>query len=317
MACYSPLHGFKGEVTPEGKRPIVWKRSESDGGERCQLPCGKCLGCRMTYAKGWAIRCMHERQMHEDSCFVTLTFDEKHLPPGGFCKRCDADMPEGSVHVCHVQLFMKRLRKECGRVRYFFAGEYGGKFGRPHYHGLLFGLDFPDKVLKSQRMGNCLYESAVLGKLWPFGFHSIGDVSFKSASYVARYCTKKATEVATSETYRDADAGERFLVDKRSGLLKRAEFTVMSRRPGIGASWFDRFESDVFPSDEVIFNGQRMRPPRFYDNLLDKHDPDLLESLKLVRAQRVDFVDNTQERLDVKQEVALANLKHFKRTLED
>lgn len=305
MACYSPLHGFKGESTPQGTRPILWKAPV--GSERQQLPCGKCIGCRLTYAKGWAIRCMHERQMHADSCFVTLTFDEAHL---GLRERADVDVRD-------VQLFMKRLRKECGRVRYFFAGEYGGKFGRPHYHGLLFGFDFSDKVLKTQRLGNFLYESALLSKLWPFGFHSIGDVTFKSASYVARYCTKKATEVATSETYRDADAGERFVVDKCSGLLKRAEFTVMSRRPGIGATWFDRFSSDVFPSDEVIFNGQRMRPPRFYDNLLDKDDPDLLESLKVERAQRVDFADNTQERLDVKQEVCLSNLKHFKRSLED
>lgn len=304
MACYSPLHGFKGELSSkDGTRPILWKAPA--GTERLTVPCGKCIGCRLTYAKGWAIRCMHERQMHEDSCFVTLTFDEDHVPA------------DGNVDVRCVQLFMKRLRKECGHVRYFFAGEYGGKFGRPHYHGLLFGFDFSDKLLKAQRLGNFVYESALLSKLWPFGFHSIGDVTFKSASYVARYCTKKATEVATSETYRDVDAGEHFLVDKRSGLLKRAEFTVMSRRPGIGATWFDSFKSDVFPSDEVIYNGQSLRPPRFYDYLLDRVDPDLLESMKLVRAQRVDFVDNTQERLDVKQKVALANLKHFKRSLED
>lgn len=302
MACYSPLHGFKGEVTPEGKRPIVWKAPF--GAERQVLPCGKCIGCRLSYAKGWALRCMHERQSHDFSSFITLTFDEQHVPS------------DGNLDVRHVQLFVKRLRKELGSVRYFFAGEYGGKFGRPHYHGLLFGIDFSDKVHTSTRLGNRLYESATLSNLWPFGFHSIGDLTFASASYVARYCTKKATESVTSETFRDDVTGKRLVVDKRSGVLKRAEFVCMSRNPGIGSLWFDRYGSDVFPSDEVVFAGKSMRPPRYYDYLLDKQNPDLLESLKLKRAERVDFADNTQERLDTKQEVALAKLKSFKRTLE-
>lgn len=303
-SCFSPLHGFKGELNADGKRPIVWTARPGEL-ERTELPCGKCIGCRLKYAKGWAIRCMHERQCHEDSCFITLTFDDAHLPK------------DGNLDVRHVQLFLKRLRKELGSVRYFFAGEYGGKFGRPHYHGLLFGLDFKDKVQKSIRFGNPVYESPTLAVLWPFGFHSIGDVSFASASYVARYCTKKATEAETQETFKDDDSGKRFVVDKRTGLLKRAEFTVMSRNPGIGAPWFDRFKSDVFPSDEVVYNGQRMRPPRYYDYLLDRTDSELLESLKIERSKRVDRSDNTQERLDVKQEVALAKHKIYKRTLEE
>lgn len=304
MACYSPLHVFQGDLNEENKRPILFKAKPGEF-HRLQLPCGKCIGCRLNYSKGWAIRCMHEAACHEENSAVTLTFDSKHVPP------------DGNLDVRHLQLFMKRLRKSLGRARFFFAGEYGGEFGRPHYHGLLFGVDFPDKYFwKKTSAESLLYRSPSLEKLWPFGYSSIGDVSFQTASYIARYCTKKATEVATSETFRDEDDGKRYVVDKVSGVLKRAEFTVMSRRPGIGSFWFDRYKSDVYPSDEVVHRGTRMRPPRYYDNLLDKSDPDLLEYLKSLRAQRVVGEDNTQARLDVKQEVALANMKIYSRNLE-
>lgn len=293
MACYSPLPGFKGELNANGKRPVVWRAPA--GTEKQPVPCGKCVGCRLAYSKSMAVRCMHESQMHADNCFVTLTFNDDHLPP------------DSSLDVAHVQLFMKRFRKACDRkIRYFFAGEYGGRLGRPHYHGLIFGYDFPDRLLKMENAkGDKFYESQELSDLWPFGFHSIGDLNFATAAYVARYCLKKVVGKEADEHY----------VNRDTGVLRKPEFTVMSRRPGIGATWFDKYRSDVFPSDQVIVNGGVMKPPRYYDNLLDRDDPDLLESLKIDRAAKVSWKESTVDRLMIKEQVKLAQIKSLKRSL--
>jgi len=303
MACYSPLPGFVGPVNENGKSPTIWRAPY--GTEKRPTPCGKCVGCRLTYSKQMALRCMHESQMHADSCFVTLTFDDEHLP-------VDSDLD-----VRHVQLFMKRLRKKYGiGIRHFFAGEYGGKFGRPHYHGLLFGVDFMDKKLVTERMGNRIYESTSLSQLWPFGFHSIGDVTMASAAYVARYCMKKVG--VDYDYHRQIIDGRsvKYQTNKKSGECRVAEFTLMSRRPGIGFSWFEKYFSDVYPDDFVVMNGVKNRPPKYYDYLLDKKDSDLLESLKSIRSDRVDWYESTMERLLVKEQVKLAEIKSLKRTLE-
>lgn len=302
VACYSPLNAWEGKPTESGLISTVWRRSDSPEQVPRTMPCGKCIGCRLRYAKHWATRCMHEAQMHSSNSFVTLTFDDSRLPS------------DGDVHVRDVQLFMKRLRKEIrSKVRYFFAGEYGSQRGRPHYHGLLFGYDFPDKKLESQRFGNRVFTSPLLSRLWPSGFHSIGDVSYASAAYVARYCVKKVG--SDLEYYRDDVSNERMQVDKKTGYTRTAEFVVMSRRPGIGEAWYRKYGSDVYPSDEVIVNGKPDKPPRFYDNLLDADDPDLLESIKRERASLINWSESRLDRLFVKEQVRVAQMKNLVRTL--
>lgn len=297
MACYSPLHAFKGPVNENGKRPVIWRAPA--GSEKQDIPCGKCVGCRLRYAKDWAIRCMHEASLYKENCFITLTFNEKCLPE------------DGSLSVRYVQLFMKRLRKRYPerKIKYFFAGEYGAKVGRPHYHGLLFNHSFPDQRFVVERFGNRVYESPTLKDLWPFGFHSIGDITHASASYVARYCVKKVSGEEADEHY----------ADKRTGVLRKPEFTVMSRGgrtgKGIAYDWFRKYKDDVFPSDEVIFNGKSVKPPRYYDNLLDKVEPDLIEDLKRLRAEKVLWSESTLDRLIVKEEVRKAALGKYVRPL--
>lgn len=309
MACYSPLPGFVGPVNENGKRPIVWKRSQSPTQERCPVPCGKCVGCRLAYSKDMAVRCMHEAQMHNENCFLTLTYDDAHLPPFGELNKRDH------------QLFLKRLRKAFPdkKIRYFMAGEYGGRMGRPHYHYLLFGHNFSDLVLNVERFGHKVYESKSLRELWPFGVHTIGEVTFQSAAYVARYCVKKVNDACD---YFVDENGQRIQVDKKTGQYKLAEFTLMSRGRresgfrGIGSPWYASYKGDVFPSDEVIVNGRSVKPPRYYDNLLAENDSDLLDSLKLARAEKVKWSESTMDRLLVKEQVALAKLKHLVRPLE-
>ena len=187
MACYSPLEGYRrigGGWTP---------RKQDSAGTRLNVPCGQCIGCRLEYSRQWAIRCMHEAQLHESNAFITLTYADEHLPQ------------DRSLDKREFQLFIKRLRKSIQpqRLRYFHCGEYGAKLGRPHYHACLFGFDFPDKELQRySKTGEKLYRSDLLDSAWQNkGWALIGEVTFQSAAYVARYITKKITGEAAHDHY--------------------------------------------------------------------------------------------------------------------
>lgn len=312
MPCYTPLHAYEGPETLEGKVATVWRRSQSPDQIERVLPCGKCIGCRLQYSKSWAMRCMDEAQMYERNCMLTLTYDDEHLPE------------DGSLDVGVFQNFMKRLRKAYGSgIRYFHCGEYGGRLGRPHYHALLFNHDFDDKVLYSVRNGNQVFTSKALDQIWQNGFSLIGSVTFASAAYVARYVTKKATDSDNRETFVDESTGRRMLVDKVTGVVKADEYVTMSRgckklgTGGIGYDWYRKYRSDVYPEDFKVVNGSKCRPPRFYDNLLDKDDPELLDILKIRRKDNSpSYEERSDRRLLVKQEVKLAQIKSLRRSLE-
>lgn len=317
MPCYSPLHAFRAKSPDPQKAVIVFRRSDSFRGERLDLPCGQCVGCRLERSRQWAVRCMHESQMHAENSFLTLTFSDDHLPKGsGVCGRCvRPHVLERSLCVSTFQDFVKRLRFSIGKpVRYYHCGEYGEVLGRPHYHALLFGYDFDDKKVHAHSNGNTLYTSDKLSALWPFGYAVIGDVTFESAAYVARYVMKKVTGEKAEAHYGG----------------RAPEYTTMSRRPGIGATWFDRFMSDVYPHDRVVVRGSPCRPPRFYDELFRRVDPSTLALLKLKRSKDsekfvLDFLEDGRlisvseqdgRRLLVKEEVKKAELQNLKRSLE-
>ncbi|AXL14473.1 replication initiator protein [Microviridae sp.] len=263
MACYSPLQAFR---TAKGE--VVFEQPRGCFSIPLTLPCGQCVGCRLERSRQWAIRCVHEASLHKNNCFITLTFSNEHLP----------NPP--TLDVRDFQLFMKRLRKEFGPgVRFYHCGEYGEKFGRPHYHAILFNLDFPDKYLFNVVNGQNLYRSPTLERLWPFGHSSIGSVTFESAAYVARYVMKKITGDAAKQYYSYCPkTGEVF--------ERKPEYTTMSRRPGIAKGWFDKFLTDVFPSDEVVLRGKSMKPPKYYDNQYEIVYPDEYVKMKQERMAR-------------------------------
>lgn len=223
-------------------------------GSPTKRPCGVCIDCRLDYSRQWAIRCVHEAQMHEQNSFLTLTYNDDNLPY------------DGSVSREELQKFMKRLRKKVNTdIRFFASAEYGKKYDRPHYHLCLFGYDFPDKKAfsytnRKSGVPDILYVSKMLGKVWQKGFHTIGEVNFKSAGYVARYCMKK-----------HHGKGQKMVYD---GL--EPEFALMSRgqkkggKGGIGKTWFEKYWTDCYPKDFVTVNGKKHRPPKYYDSLLEK-----------------------------------------------
>nr|QJB19059.1 MAG: replication initiator protein [Microvirus sp.] len=259
MPCYGPLTAYYSkELNPTGKRSLIFDRRASHSGVAVKLPCGQCIGCRLERSRQWAMRCMHEKRVcNAESSFVTLTYDNKNMPS------------ECSLSVRDLQLFMKRLRKRTGDgVRFYACGEYGETTFRPHYHILLFNRDFSDKKFyKNAGCGEKLWNSSTLDELWPFGFNVIGDVTFDSCAYVARYIVKKITGDKAEAHY--------------GGRLP--EFTVMSRRPGIGFSWYEKYGEHAYALDSVVMNGKEIRPPRYYDTKYELVDSDQLALLKKKR----------------------------------
>lgn len=223
---------------------------------------------------------MNEASLHDDNCFITLTYDQEHLPENWSLRKED------------YQKFMKRLRKRFSetRIRYYQCGEYGERGGRPHYHALLFGWKPPDLVQLRTEGDHILYGSAILTEVWGLGMTVVGEVTFESASYVAQYCMKKKTGKGAKEyQVLEADTGEVFEVEP--------PYATMSRRPGIGAEWFDRYKGDCYPSDTMISRGREMQPPKYYDGLLEKSDAELYEMIKARRKERMEKKDRSSVRL--------------------
>lgn len=253
------------------------------------LPCGQCIGCRLEYSRNWAIRCMHEASLHAENCFITLTYDDFHLPANGTLVKRD------------FQLFMKRLRKEFpnARIRYYHCGEYGERFGRPHYHACIFGFDFPDKEYLGERGDFPVFRSATLERLWPFGRSEIGSVTFESAAYVARYIVTKVTGDAAADYYGG----------------RQPEYVTMSRRPGIGRDWVLTNMSEVCANDGVFSRGVFVQPPRYYDSAFEIFRPGEMERMKARRDEARKRVDETTRRLQDREKCTFSRVSLSQRRL--
>ncbi len=273
-----------------------------DGYEHIQLPCGQCIGCRLEYSRQWAIRCTHEASMHLHNCFITLTYDEQHLPKNG------------TLIVKDYQDFMKRLRHSVKpkKIRFFHCGEYGEKNGRPHYHACIFNHDFEDKTLFRKINNVPLYISNTLTQLWGKGLVSIGAVTFESAAYVARYIMKKQNGTTIESKYEN--------IDFKTGevITLKKEYTTMSRRPGIAHDWYNTYKDDVYPHDYlVIRNGKKIKPPKYYDSLYELDNPEqhanVKENRKIEGIKNAD--NNTYDRLRVREKIKQSKINKLPRIL--
>lgn len=338
MPCYHPLNAF--QELSGGKLTLYTAENAhlylGKTGKHLQVPCGQCAGCRRRRSLEWATRCMHEAQQHQYNSYITLTYNDQNLPPNNSLRHRD------------FVLFMKALRnaliretlkiKRTGEMahaklqcsygdsspypepnviaippRFYMAGEYGETFGRPHYHAILFGIDFADKLYHGRTAsGEKIYKSPTLDKLWGNGYSSIGSVTFASAAYISRYIMKKRTGDKTKEYE---------IIDLETGeiIKKTKEYNCMSRKPGIAKTWYQQYQNDIINGDKVITkSGMILKPPRYYDKLLKKHDRALYESTK--RAREIEALarasNNTPERLAVQEIVAESKARHQTRNLK-
>lgn len=223
--------------------------------EGVRVPCGQCLACRLNYSRMWAVRCYLESLGYKRNCFVTLTFNDDHLPK------------DRSVKKRHLQNFMKRLRKSIypAKVRFFGCGEYGEQYQRPHYHVIIFGLDISSPVFY-----NTHYDIGKRGfwascKAWtdkkgdPLGHVFVGSVSMESAQYVAKYVVKKQKGKGASKHY------------KSLGL--QPEFCLSSRRPGLGYDYLKKNQDQIVELGYVSVDGKKQPLPRFFTDKLKKDVP--------------------------------------------
>lgn len=249
--------------------------------------------------------------MHHENAFLTLTYAPEHLPKNG------------SISKVAVQKFVKRLRKRVGQpLRYFACGEYGEGNGRPHYHLLIFGYGFPDKVLAAKtKRGDSLFRSALLEDCWRFGYSYIGDVSFESAAYVARYVMKKRKGKEDFVDKNGKTNKEHYqLLDPVTGEVHQLdpEFVLMSRRPGIGRTWLEQYRSDT-DKDYLTLRGQKMALPKYYDTVIERFDEiDFLERKQQRRVEAFERrEDATDDRLRVREKVKAAQINQLSRNLEN
>lgn len=307
MSCYHPLLAYKdyaGRVKIVARASEVLVNAHSGQSPNMELPCGVCIGCRLQKTREWSIRMTHEGQLWDSNLFLTLTYDEEHLPRSL------------SLEYRDFQLFMKALRKEVRGVsasprgtypvRYFVSGEYGGEYGRPHFHAILFNADFADKV----RFVNGTYRSAQCESVWQRGNVVIGTLSPRSAAYVAGYTLAKVYGQKAVDHYED-------VVNLQTGEVtsRQREFCEMSVRPGIGAWWYEKFGGDVFPGDFAVQDARKFRVPRYYWKKYSvEGDPFTVEEIehaRFLRAQVMDLEERSERRRSEREIVAWSKLKTF------
>lgn len=237
--------------------------------EHIEARCGQCVGCRLTKAKGWAVRCVHEAQDHEENSFITLTYDPEHLPENG------------SLNVEDWQQFMKRLRFAIApkKIRFYMCGEYGedlgahNDIGRPHFHAIIFGHAFTDDRQIKRENPHKAYQSETLEKAWGKGITELSDMTLETAAYVARYTVKKITGDLADDHY--------MRINKRTGECHkiRPEFSTMSRRPGIGKNWYQRHNKEL-DKGFVTVNGAKQSIPQFYKTIMSEEKAEELDRIQ-------------------------------------
>lgn len=294
VACTHPLPAWR---TPSGGVVLREPHPRPDGTVRLHVPCGRCVGCRFAQARSWAVRCQLELSRHRSACWVTLTYDEDHVPH--------------TLHLRDFQNWLKRLRKFFAgraqgrrRVRYFGCGEYGEKGGRPHYHCILFGV--------SQA------EAWAVAETWRRGNVRVDPLSPAAIAYVCGYALKKAgperrkLRLGHRRSFFYAGPSTAPLLDRKTGEMYRLridyqpEFVVMSRRPGIGGHAREFAKSW---RSSAIWHGKEVPVPRYlHQAWKDQASPsDLLSLEEEKQARAPQNLEQLQERLRHLGQQALIN----------
>lgn len=292
MKCFNPLVAYIDKrdnkkylndfIFLKNIKDLCKLKLDIDNGRRIIVPCGDCFGCRANKAKEWTIRNVFESQKYENNIFLTLTYDDKYCPT--------------FLVKSHLSNFIKLLRTHLIRyknykdkIKYFGCGEYGGKFGRPHYHLIIYNLALDDLVKVSDNN----YVSPLISSCWIYGLHSVGFINEKSISYVSGYTQKKINKTLSSS--------EKRLLKK--WLLNHKEhfqncFILASK--GIGLEYYESHK-DMYDKGYFLYhtpgNTQRIKSNKYFDYRL-KRDDEL--KYNLIKSQRdvlkcYDFIfnDNT------------------------
>lgn len=294
------------------------------------IPCGKCYACKLKYSAEWATRIMCECKKSENNYFLTFTYNEISLPIAkeseyGGTKYQNDGTWTGTLYPKDIDTFLNSLRKKFERVgykglKYFYAGEYCPTSGRPHYHMILMNCPLDISKFYSFKVDNKTkklhWKSKEIDELWNKGFVDIGEVEWSSAAYVARYCMKKLTNETDKTIYYSQG--------------KLPEFVRMSRRPGIGAEYYNKNKINIYDTDSILMknfhgNTANYKPPKAWDRKFEKEHPEEWKLIKqsreeaAKRAARIqkELSNNTDlERLEIKAQDIINKSKLLPREFE-
>lgn len=263
MPCFYPLEAY---ANPSGGR-VLFSRPPGHSGRVQHIKCGQCMGCRRDDQIEWSVRCFHESVLWKESWFLTFTYDDEHLPSSG------------SVSKREVQTLFKRLAKaakaagllEGSGLRRFGNAEYGTQTLRAHYHAIVFGLALNDlKRWKKNERGEQMWTSAFLERAWGKGRVVVGQVTPDSVAYVAGYTVRDKEAKRVPYGVLEPHTGE---------IVERVPpFRYMSRRPGVGSAFLDKFLPQ-FQHDYCVLNGRKVPTPQYYRRRLAEVWPELAERL--------------------------------------
>lgn len=259
--CTRPLTCYE---NPEGGRPIFGWEGVRLGLREMKVPCGKCPECCKDYYTSWATRGSRELMQWDSTVFITLTYNDENLPG------------DNSLDKEEIQKFIKRVKKHFrsskeNPIRQIYAGEYGTRTLRPHYHVILFNCDFADKSRHYKTDGgHQVYTSELLTRLWGKGNAEFGYAEPGSIAYLCKYVLKKKTR-------QEKKAGP--LIIERDGITYEVahEFIEGSRNPGIGAYMRDHVS---LKKGYLTVNGVKQKLPKYYLEYLRINDPDTYDKIQ-------------------------------------
>lgn len=259
-----------------------------------RIPCGKCIGCRLDYSREWANRGYLEALQYEQNWFITLTYDEDHIYVPEFVETDEGiafteeeydDEWAGCLVPKDLELFLKNLRQIMKReydqegIRYMACGEYGSELRRPHYHLIVFNLNLPSETFYEPHIKpskGVMYKNTIIDRAWgKKGICEVEEANWENIAYTARYITKKQKGKESSTIY--AIQGE------------IPEFFRVSNRPGIAWQYYEDHKQKIYETDQIMIVKKKgveyIKPPRYFDRLLEKENPDLMKKVKQKRKQ--------------------------------
>lgn len=299
MSCFSPMKVINKGLNPQGKKIIYFPTTQEEFNylskvyETVDLPCGKCIGCRLANSKMWANRCLIESKEYKHNYFITLTYSDENLT---FVKSINAETGEvlkkPTLVKKDMQKFMKDLRRymsyhfNIDNIRFFGCGEYGTKKSRPHFHLILFNCPLNDlQYFFTNNEGDKIYRSSIIEQVWNKGICSVGEVTWNSIAYTSRYIMKKQKGKTKG-----------FVLDDKNDLVfgLQPEFMNASRNPGIARQFFEEHKDEIYNTDEIILNDGKkkvikIKPPKYYDDLFDLENHSVLENIKKARKEQAEY----------------------------
>lgn len=309
MTCYKPMirveDRTKWETALDGHKYHPAKIISSDRLEEfdhkfsmghykyTQINCGECIGCRLDYSREWANRGYLESLQYKHNYFITLTYDEDHLPEaeevttssGLTFTELEEYEWKGILVPKEFTQFMKNLRQIMKRdynvdgVRFMGCGEYGGEGARPHYHIILFNCPLPEETFYNPRISwgkDVYYQNTIIERAWTKGISNICEANWNNIAYTARYITKKINGTGSEEEY------------AARGQIK--EFFRTSRNPGIAREYYEKNKDEIYKTDQIMIKNKKgvhyVKPPKYFDQLYEKENPKEFEKIRKQRKKQ-------------------------------